>query len=176
MAKYTVGLKQVKVGDAVTTGDISASVLSGLTKEFKVYNDTCEVTQDAPSLTEHKEENNAIPVVVLIERNSPRIKFQMMETDAASLIKVLGGTEQPDGTQSGTDGFGFDGTDEVPNRCFMFEAAQGMDIFVPNGRISASLSGKMSKTGILLVDVEVIPEAVTGTGKKPFVMRPHSDA
>lgn len=174
MAKYTVGLKQVKVGDAATDGDISSTVLSGLTKKFKVYNDTCEVTQDAPSLTEHKEENNAIPVVVLVERNSPHVKFQMMETDAASLISMIGGTAQPDGTTSGTDGFGFDGTDDVPNQCFMFEALQGMDIYIPNGRISASMSGKMSKTGILLVDVEIIPEHVTGTGKKPFVMRPHA--
>lgn len=176
MGKYTVGLKQVKVGTAVTDGDISASVLSALTKTFKVYNDTCEVVQDAPSLTEHKEENNAVPVVVLVERTSPRVKFQMMETDATALIAMLGGTAQPDGTQSGTTGFGFDGTDEVSNQCFMFEALQGMDIYIPNGRISANLSGKMSKTGILLCDVEVIPEAVTGTGKKPFVMRPHSDA
>lgn len=171
MAKYTVGLKQIKVGGAIATGTIDSTAIAGLTKQFKVYNDTCEVTQDAPSKTEHKEENNAIPVVVLTERNSPRVKFQVMETDADALKMLMGGANVAD-LDSGNTGYGFDGTDDVDNKCFMFETVQGMDIFIPNGSISATLTGKLSKTGILLVDVEVTPEAVTSSSARPFTMLP----
>lgn len=174
MAKYTVGLKQVKVGDAVAAGTIDATAIAALTKQFKVYNDTCEVTQDAPSKTEHKEENNAIPVVVLTERNTPRVKFQVMETDADALKLLMGGINVAD-LDSGQTGYGFDGTDDVPNKCFQFETAQGMDIFIPNGSISATLTGKLSKTGILLVDVEITPEAVTASGARPFTMIPKAN-
>lgn len=174
MAKYTVGLKQVKVGDAVATGTIDSTAIAALNKQFKVYNDSCELLQDPPEKTEHKEENNAIPVVQLSERKTPRVKFQVMETDADALKLLMGGINVAD-LASGQTGYGFDGTDDVPNKFFMFETVQGMDIYIPNGNISATLSGKLSKTGILLVDVEITPEAVTASGARPFTMIPKAN-
>lgn len=171
MALYTTGLKQVKVGDAVPTGTITSTVLSGLTKQFKVYNDTCEIQQDAPSVTEHKEENNAIPVISIVERQPIRIKFQVMESDLDVLKLLLGGTTVT-GHNTPDDAFGYDGADDVPNKFVLFETVTGMDIMVPNAMISSNMSGKLSKTGIALIDVEIVPQAVTATGKKPLVMAP----
>lgn len=170
MGKYTVGLKQVKVGTADPTGALTGASATGTKKEFSVYNDTCEVSQDKPSRTEHKEENNAVPKVVLKEKQTVSINFQVMETDKETLTMLLGGAAV------NTSGFGMDGSEDVENKYFVFETLQGYDIIVPNGDISASLSGKLSKTGILLVDVTVTPLAVTGANNKPFNMIPKSSS
>lgn len=171
MGKYTVGLIGCKVGTADSVGSISGA--SNCTKQFKVYNDTCEISHGAPSVTEHKEENNAIPVVQLKEKMPPKIKFQVMETDAATLTMLLGGANVTD-YDGGSTGFGMDGTEDVSDKYFVFNTLQGQDIIIPNGSISANMSGKLSKTGIALIDVEVTPLAVTGGSNKPFYMIPKS--
>lgn len=165
MGTYTVGLKQIKTGDAIANGAIDDAAINALTKTFKVYDDSCTIEQGDPEVTEFKEENNAVPVVAIADKKPINVKFQMMDTDANNLTTMLGGA--PISGLAGS--WGYDGSDDVENRCFYFETLQGMDFCIPNGKISAKLGGKLARKGLVLVDVTVTPEAVTEAGNKPFV-------
>lgn len=153
----TLGLSEIKVGTAQTapTGTIPTS---GLTKIGKTYQDTCKLTQDPAEVTEHYEEGRSAPEVRSKKKKVPSLAFSIMDPDAQILADYVGGTA------TGTDGakvWGYDGTEIVANKSILVVPEQGLEIYIPNADIEATINADMSAKGLFMVDFVVTPCAVT---------------
>lgn len=150
----TLGLSQIMVGPASTTGQMPSS----LTKIGKTYKDTCRITQDAADVTEHFEEGVASPEVRKKTKKIPRLNFSIMNADVQTLIDYIGGENV--GT-SDNPKWGFDGTETIENKAIKVITEQGLDFEIPNGDIEAVINSDLSSSGIFLVEFAVTPMAVS---------------
>ncbi len=149
MGSINLGLSQIKVGEAATSGTMPTT----LNKIGKTYKDTCKINQDASEVTEHFEEGKAAPEVRKKSKKIPKLTFSLMDADATMLAEYVGGTE--------TNGaWAFDGDELVANKAIKVETEQGLDFEIPNGDIEAVINADMSAKGIFLVDFTVTPLAV----------------
>ncbi len=151
MALITLGLSQVKVGVASTSGVMPGT----LTKIGKTYKDSCKLAQATAEVTEHFEEGKAAPEVRKKQKKVPVLTFSIMDPDAQLLADYVGGTN--------TAGiWGFNGDEVVANKAIRVETQQGHYIDIPNADIEAVVNAEFSAKGIFLVDFTVTPMAVTG--------------
>ena len=153
MGLITLGLCQIKVGEAAPTGTMP----SDLTKIGKTYKDTAKIAQDSADVTEHFEEGKAAPEVRKKARKIPRLTFSLMDADAQMLADYVGGTCT---TSESAKTWAYDGDEVVANKAVFIETEQGLDFEIPNGDIEAIINADMSGKGIFLVDFTVTPLAV----------------
>lgn len=154
MSLITLGLAQIKVGDAAPNGTMPTE----LTKIGKTYKDTAKIGQDAAEVTEHFEEGKSAPEVRKKQKKIPKLTFSMMDADVQALIDYIGGTNV--GTELAPI-WGFDGDEIVANKAIFVETEQGLNFEIPNGDIEAVINADMSAKGIFLVEFTVTPLAVT---------------
>ena len=155
MGLITLGLCQIKVGEAAQSGVMPAN----LTKIGKTYKDTAKIAQDAADVTEHFEEGMAAPEVRKKSKKIPKLTFSLMDSDAQMLADYVGGEVDSDGN------WGYNGDELNANKAILVETEQGLDFKIPNGDIEAVINADMSAKGIFLVDFTVTPLAVA-VGKK----------
>lgn len=157
MGLITLGLCQIKVGEAAPTGTMP----SALTKIGKTYKDTAKIAQDAADVTEHFEEGKAAPEIRKKARKIPKLTFSLMDADAQMLADYVGGTCTTTGSgDSVKKSWAYDGDEVVANKALFVETEQGLDFEIPNGDIEAVVNADMSAKGIFLVDFTVTPLAV----------------
>lgn len=149
MSLITLGLSQIKVGEAAPNGTMPTE----LTKIGKTYKDTCKIGQDAADVTEHFEEGKAAPEVRKKSRKIPKLTFSLMDADAQMLADYVGG-EVVGGK------WAYDGDELVAEKAILVETEQGLNFEIPNGDIEAVINADMSAKGIFLVDFTVTPLAV----------------
>lgn len=154
MSLITLGLAQIKVGEAAPSGTMPTE----LTKIGKTYRDTAKITQDAAEVAEHFEEGKSAPEVRKKQKKIPKLTFSMMDADVDALINYIGGENV--GTELAPK-WGFDGDEIVANKAIFVETEQGLDFEIPNGDIEAVINADMSAKGISLVEFTVTPLAVT---------------
>lgn len=154
MSLITLGLAQIKVGEAAPNGTMPTT----LTKIGKTYKDTAKIGQDAAEVTEHFEEGKSAPEVRKKQKKIPKLTFSMMDADVQALIDYIGGTNV--GTELAPK-WGFDGDEIVANKAIFVETEQGLNFEIPNGDIEAVINADMSAKGIFLLDFTVTPLAVT---------------
>ena len=150
----TLGLSQILVGPASTSGAMPAS----LTKIGKTYKDTCSITQNAADVTEHFEEGVASPEIRKKTKKIPKLNFSLMNADVQTLIDYIGGENV--GTQDNPK-WGFDGTETIENKAIKVITEQGLDFEIPNGDIEAVINSDLSASGIFLVEFTVTPMSVS---------------
>lgn len=168
MADIIIGLQEVKVGTAAPDGSLTG--LTSATKLFKVYQNSCTISTDDPDITEFYEENKSVPEETIETKKSPVISLKVMDVSPEN-VKLLIGGDTVD-----TTGVGFDGSEAVDNKLLHFVTLKGSDIIVPNAKIVGKLDGELSKKELMAIDVKIYPQAVSGTGNKPFVMKPKTVA
>lgn len=150
MALITLGLAQVEVGTASTSGTMPGS----LAKIGKTYKDTCKLAQATAEVTEHFEEGKSAPEVRKKQKKVPVLSFSIMDPDAQMLADYVGGTN--------TAGiWGFNGDEVVANKAVRVKTQQGHYIDIPNADIEAVINADFSAKGIFLVDFTITPMAVT---------------
>ncbi len=164
MSLITLGLSQIKVGEAAVNGTMPTE----LTKIGKTYKDTCKIAQDAAEVTEHYEEGKSAPEVRKKAKKIPVLTFSIMDADVPFLIDYIGGENV--GTEQEPK-WGYAGDEVVANKAVKVESEQGLDFEIPNGDIEAVINADMSAKGIFLVDFTVTPCAVTAG--KPLRGVPH---
>lgn len=147
----TLGLSQIKVGEASTAGVMPNS----MEKIGKTYKDSCQISQDASDVTEHFEEGHSAPEVRKKTKKMPTVTFQLMDCDPEALQKYIGGTKADDGS------WYFDGTVLNANKAICIETEQGLDFDIPNADIEAVINAQLTASGIFLVEFTVTPMAVT---------------
>lgn len=157
MGLITLGLCQIKVGEAAPTGTMP----SALTKIGKTYKDTAKIAQDSADVTEHFEEGKAAPEIRKKARKIPKLTFSLMDADAQMLADYVGGTCTTTGSGDAVKkSWAYDGDEVVANKALFVETEQGLDFEIPNGDIEAIINADMSAKGIFLVDFTVTPLAV----------------
>lgn len=154
MSLITLGLAQIKVGEAAPDGTMPTA----LTKIGKTYKDTAKIVQDAAEVTEHFEEGKSAPELRKKQKKIPKLTFSMMDADVQALIDYIGGENV--GTEIAPK-WGFDGDEIVANKAIFVETEQGLNFEIPNGDIEAIINADMSAKGIFLVEFTVTPLAVT---------------
>lgn len=157
MGKITLGLCQIKVGDASTTGAMPAT----LAKIGKTYKDTAKLNQPVSDVTEHFEEGQAAPEVRKKSRKMPVLTFSIMDADAELLAAYIGGTATAVSEGSTEKKWEFNGDEVVANKAVQVEVEQGYNIEIPNADIEAVINADFSAKGIFLVDFTVTPCAVS---------------
>lgn len=168
MGLITLGLCQIKVGEAAKTGTMPTALI----KIGKTYKDTAKLGQEKADVTEHFEEGKSAPEVRKKARKIPKATFSIMDADVKALVEYVGGTNI--GTELEPK-WGYDGDEVVANKAIFLETEQGLDFEIPNGDIEAVINADMSAKGIFLVDFEVTPcavdsgKAIRGIPKKPAV-------
>lgn len=157
MSLITLGLSQIKVGDAAPSGTMPTA----LAKIGKTYKDTCKIGQDAADVTEHFEEGKAAPEIRKKSRKIPKLTFSLMDADAQMLADYVGGVVTTTGTgENAKDSWSYDGDELVANKAILVETEQGLNFEIPNADIEAVINADMSAKGIFLVDFTVTPLAV----------------
>lgn len=158
MATITIGLSQIKVGDAAPSGVMPSS----LAKLGKTYENTCKLSQEASEVTEHREEGQAAPEVRKKTKKIPKLTFSIMDCDPEMLAKYIGGKALPvqSSKPNGPKYWGFNGSEVVANKAILVETEQGLNFEIPNGDIEAVIDSDMSAKGIFLVNFTVTPMAV----------------
>lgn len=154
MGLITLGLAEIKVGEAAPSGTMPAA----LKKIGKTYKDTCKIAQDAADVTEHFEEGKSAPEVRKKSRKIPTLTFSLMDADVQMLIDYIGGENvgSPEAPR-----WGFDGDELVAEKSILVETEQGLNFEIPNADIEAVINADMSAKGIFLVEFTVTPLAVT---------------
>jgi len=160
MSKFTLGLCEIKVGEASAAGTMPSG--SGLTKIGKTYKDTAKITQANSDVTEHYEEGKAAPEIRKKSKKIPVLEFSIMDADADLLASYVGGTAAVPSGSSGTEKeWSYDGDEVVANKAVKVITEQGYDIDIPNADIEAVIDADLSAKGIFLVNFTVTPCAVT---------------
>lgn len=154
MAVITLGLSEIKVGEASPAGTMPEA----MTKIGKTYQNTCKIVQEAAEVTEHFEEGKAAPEVRKKRKKVPQITFSIMDADPQLLADFIGGTVT--GTGDAAE-WGYDGTEVVANKAITVIPEQGLEFSIPNADIEAVIDADMSAQGIFLVNFTVTPLAVS---------------
>ena len=162
MSVITLGLSEIKVGEASTSGTMPIE----MTKIGKTYKDTCQITQDASDVTEHFEEGHAAPEVRKKTKKMPVVKFSLMDCDVDALVNYIGGKKTGNNWE-------FDGTTLNANRAISIVTEQGLDFDIPNGDIEAVINASLTSSGLFLVEFTVTPLAVTDG--KAIIAKPKAD-
>ena len=154
MAVITLGLSEIKVGEAAPDGTIPTE----MKKIGKTYQNTCKIAQEASDVTEHYEEGKAAPEVRKKRKKVPQITFSIMDADPQLLADYIGGTVT--GTADAAE-WGYNGDEVVVNKAISIIPEQGLEFSIPNADIEAVIDADMSAQGIFLVNFTVTPLAVT---------------
>lgn len=148
---YTIGLKEIQFGKAMPDG----TVATDLTKIGMVYKDTCSVQQDASETSAHYEEGSAVPFVQKKTKKTPTLTFSLVINDMTQFTKTVGGSIDGQGN------WGMNGDELVANQAVKLVSKQGLDIYIPNADIDASINADYGENGVFLVNVTVTPLSVT---------------
>lgn len=150
----TLGLVRIMAGEAAPSGTMPGS----LTDIGYITNDSCKLSQDAPEVTELFAEGYSAPVYKNKEPKMPKLTFSLLGPAAATMAEYLGGEVSEDGVWS------FKGDEIVANKAFKVITKVGYNIEIPNADIEAVLTGDLSGTDALKIDVTVTPLSVTTGG------------
>lgn len=87
-AKYTLGLSKIEIGDIAGDGGMGTVLaILGQTSE-----DSCVLSTDEPSVTEHFIEESDTAVVTSQKEGKTTLKFAIADPDIDTLSGLLGGT------------------------------------------------------------------------------------
>ena len=142
----TLALEKIEISD------IESDV--GLGTNFavlgKTYKDTAELTGADPEIFEHQSEESEDPEEIIMRKGKVTVKWSIMDTDADTLIKVLGGTS----TGTAPDKI-WSAPDQAANieKSVKITPKAGKVINIVRTKIVAKPNYKLSTTGIFLVDI-----------------------
>lgn len=143
MAKVTaLGLSKIEVAD-ITQENGKPGVYStlGLT-----YKDTCQMSEDDPTITEHYAEEVEDPIVTLSRRGKLTFSFSLMNASANTMKAVFGGTVK---------GKVWTAPAKMPviEKAVKITPEIGGVFEIGRASLTAKMNGTFSKSGIFLVDI-----------------------
>jgi hypothetical protein len=157
----SIGLTYIKVGEIAQDGGMGTSLSAlGVT-----YQDTAELVQDDPEITNIYSEENDEPEEVIETQGPKKLKWSIMNYDPDQLIRVLGGTS----------------TGNSPNKVWSAPISKtpielsieiltkkGVLLQIPRAKITAKINFQFRKKGVALVDIEATILTPTKTNTAPL--------
>jgi len=161
MAKYTIGISTIKLGNVAVDGGPGTSLATlGYT-----YEDSCKLNQDDPEVTSFFAEEVEDAVYKKEKKGAITLTFQIMNPDTATLIALFGGTatgSSPAKTWNMPD------TTPTIEQTVEITPQDGMKMVIPRGSVSAKLNGEFSRKQLFLIDVTITALKPTKTGVGPI--------
>ncbi len=142
----TLGLSKIEISDIAGDGGLGTTFLA----LGKTYKDTAELLGEDPEIFEHYCEESDDPEETVVTKGKVTVKWSIFDSDADTLVKVLGGTA----------------TGTAPNKIWSAPATaptieksvkitpkNGKVINIVRAKIVAKPNFKLAKNGVLLVDI-----------------------
>lgn len=146
MAKVTaLGLSKIEVADITAAdGKPGAYAALGLT-----YQDTCQMTEEDPTTTEHYAEEVEDPIITLSRRGKLTFAFSLMNANADTMQKVFGGTV------TGTTNKKWTAPAKMPiiEKAVKITPEIGGIFEIGRASLTAKMNGNFNKSGIFLIDI-----------------------
>lgn len=159
----SIGLTSIKLGDIAVDGGMGTS----LTVLGVTYQDTAELVQDDPEITEIFSEENDEPEEVLESKGPARLRWSIMNFDPDQVVRVLGGEV------TGT-------TPKIWNAPLAKDPVElsievitktGLKIEIPRAKINAKINWQFRKKGVGLIDIEARILTPTKAATAPFTVQ-----
>jgi hypothetical protein len=142
----TLGLTSIQVSDIAVDGGLGTTFAA----LGKTYKDTAELMGADPETFEHQSEESDDPEESVVTKGKITIKWSIFDTDADTLVKVLGGTSSgtaPNKIWSAPD------TAANIEKSVKITPKAGKIINIVRAKIVAKINYKLSKNGIFMVDI-----------------------
>jgi hypothetical protein len=142
----TLGLQKIEVGDIAGDGGV-ATTFAALGKTYK---DTADLQGAEPAVFEHYSEESDDPEEIVETKGKVTVKWSIFDTDADTLVKVLGGTST--GTAPNkiwSDG----GTAPSVEKSIKITPKAGKIVTIVRAKLTAKPNYKLTKNGIFMVDI-----------------------
>jgi hypothetical protein len=160
----SIGLTYIKIGDIAEDGGMGSSLsILGVT-----YQDTAELVQDDPEITNIYSEENDEPEEVIETAGPKKLKWSIMNFDPDQMIRVLGGTS----------------TGNSPSKIWSAPISKdpielsieimtkyNVKIQIPRAKITAKLNMQFRKKGVALVDIEATILTPTKAQTSPITIQ-----
>lgn len=154
----SIGLKHIKIGEIAGDGGMGTS----LTALGVTYQDTAELTQGDPELTEIFSEENDDPEEVIETKASKSVKWSIMNFDPDQMVRVLGGTSLNGAWHAPTVMDPIEMSIEILSK-------NDYKIEIPRAKIVAKLNMQFRKKGVTLIDIEAKILTPTKANTAPIV-------
>jgi hypothetical protein len=155
----SIGLVSIKIGDIENDGGMGQTLAAlGVT-----YQDTAELVQDTPEITNIFSEENDDPEEVIESKSPTRVKWSIMNFDPDELAKVLGGT-------SGANGWEAPVAKDPIEQSIEILTKTDVLIQIPRAKITAKLNMQFRKKGVTLVDIEAVVLVPTKANTPPMII------
>jgi hypothetical protein len=160
----SIGLAHIKLGAIANDGGMGQSLsILGVT-----YQDTADLTQEDPEITNIMSEENDEPEEVIEVKGAKKLKFSIMNFDPDVMVRVLGGTS----------------TGSAPNKIWSAPIAadpielsidiltkRNVSILIPRAKITAKLNMQFRKKGVTLIDIVATILTPTKNGTLPMTIQ-----
>jgi hypothetical protein len=142
----TLGVSKIELSDIAGDGGLGI----GFAALGKTYKDTAELMGEDPEVFEHRSEENDDPEEVVVTKGKVTVKWSIMDSDADTLVKVLGGTA----TGVAPNKIWNDAA-SAPNieKSIKITPKSGKVINIVRAKIVAKVNYKIARNGIFLVDI-----------------------
>lgn len=156
-----MGFSKVEIGDVAVDGGAGAT----LTVLGNTDRDSAELTTEEPETQEHYAEESDYPVAVAQRIGKSMFKCAIIDPDAELLHKVFGGTL----TGTAPKSWNSPATAPIIEQTVKVTSKQGLTFTYPRARITATISGQLSHSGKLVVNIMAIPQQPTKTGVSAII-------
>jgi hypothetical protein len=157
----TLGLKSIKVGAVANDGGMGNSLsILGVTVQ-----DTAELTQDDPEITNIYSEENDDPEEVIEIKGLRKLKWSIMNFDPDVIERVLGGTSDGDSWEAPDAQASIEASIEIVD-------ARDYTIEIVRTKINAKLNMQFRKKNVGMIDIEAIVLKPTKTNTPSITFTP----
>ncbi|HQB47416.1 MAG TPA: hypothetical protein PK785_00955 [Bacteroidales bacterium] len=155
--KYLTGLAKIEIGDIAADGGVATSFVT----LGQVYKDTAKLEQAEGEEIEHEVENVDDPVFSFVTKGKTTITWAIIDYDADTLVKVLGGTAT--GTAPNKK---WEAPDSAPvlEKSVLITPKSGSTITIPRVSLRARIDYQLTRSGIaqVIISGKVLQPTKTG--------------
>lgn len=125
------------------------------------YQDTCNMAQEDPEMTEFYSEEEDDPIETITRNGKITFNFSIMNPDTACLKRLFGGSVDSSGIWKSAT------TSVEIEESLIILPKKGLKFQIPRAKVNAKINGEFSKKGLFLIDVvaTVLKPATTGLSK-----------
>jgi len=162
MAKYGVGLKDLKIGAQTEEGGMSTSLIS----VGKVYKETASIIDEDGTVTKHFAENDRYPFLTVYEAAGTTIKFTLTDIAPDKLKDFFGGE-----VESATKAWKSPMVSFSCERSLSLETVMGLTVDIPNAFIYAKLNWNLAQKEIAKVEITAEVQAPKVASESPMIIK-----
>lgn len=163
--KRSIGLLSIEIGDIAGDGGMGTSLAAlGVTVQ-----DSCELSQNEPEITEINSEENDEPEEIIAGKTTKTFKWSIMNVEPDALVAVLGGSVT--GTAP-NEAWESPRATEIIEKSIRIKTKSGETIDIPRARIVSKLAWKFSKKDVNKVDITAYVLVPTKAATAPIKKYP----